>query len=74
MLSARSRVLRRRAGGEDVDEDATEGVGPDEGAGPAEAADSTDEGRDPLPTLAVAAREEGGARRVPGSARFPPLP
>lgn len=41
--------MRRRAGGEDVDEDATEGVGPDEGAGPAEAADSTDEGAEPGP-------------------------
>lgn len=31
-------------------------------------------GRDPLQPLAVAEREGGGARRVPGSARFPPLP
>lgn len=79
MLSAKSSVLRRRAGGEGVDDDTAEGAGPGEGAGP-EAADSTDEGAEPGPAWegegpAAAARRSTARRgRSPPRARKRSIP
>lgn len=80
MLSAKSRVLRRRAGGEGADDDAAEGAEPGEGAGPAEVADSADEGAEPGPAWdgagpAAAARRSSARRgRSPPRARKRSIP
>lgn len=81
MLSAKSSVLRRRAGGEGVgDDEAAEGAGPGEGAGPEEAADSTEEGVEPEPAWdragpAAAARRSRARRgRSPPRARKRSIP
>lgn len=77
MLSAKSSVLRRRTGGEGVD-DGTEGAGPDAGAG-LEAADAA-EGAEPGPAWdgaepAVAARRSSASRgRSPPRARKRSIP
>ena len=80
MLSAKSSVLRRRAGGEGVAGDAAEGAEPGEGEGPEEAADSTDEGAEPAPAWdgagpAAAARRSSARRgRSPPRARKRSIP
>lgn len=72
MLSAKSRVLRRRAGGEGDDEDATEGEEPAEGAGPAEAADWTDKGVEPGQTWDGAGPAADARRSSARRGRSPP--
>lgn len=72
MLRAKSRVLRRRAGGEDADEDAADGAEPDEGAGPAEAADSTEEGAEPGPAWERAGPAADARRSSARRGRSPP--
>lgn len=72
MLSAKSRVLRRRAGGEDVDDDGAEWVETDEGAGPAEAADSTDEGAEQEPAWDGAGPAADARRSSARRGRSPP--
>lgn len=71
MLSAKSRVLRRRTGGEGVDEDA-EGAGPGKGAGPSEAAHSTDEGAEPGPARDGAGSAADARRNSARRGRSPP--
>lgn len=72
MLSAKSRVLRRRAGGEEVEEDATQEVGPDEGAGPAEGAGSMDERAEPGQVGDGAGPAADACRSSARSGRSPP--
>lgn len=79
MLSAKSRVLRRRAGGESAAAELV-GAGPDERVEPAAAADSTDEGAEPGPAWdgagpAAAARRSSARRgRSPPRARKRSIP